>query len=173
MGLPTIPAYLIIVLILGPAIAKLGVPLLIVHLFVLYYGVLSNITPPVALAAYAAAPIAQSNPLATGFQAVRIAAIGFLIPFVFVYNPSLVLVLGVDWLPFLGALFRLILAIWLVATGTSGVGPGRLGHVNRVARFVSGLVMLTPYTIVQVTAVAVGGSLVLAHFLRQRRTAPT
>jgi TRAP transporter 4TM/12TM fusion protein len=170
MGLPTLPAYLIIVLILGPAIAKIGVPLLLVHLFVLFYGVLSNITPPVALAAYAAAPIAQANPLATSVQAVRIAAIGFLIPFVFVYNPSLVLVLGIDWLPFLGALLRLTLAIWLVATGTSGVGPHRLGAIERAVRTGAGIAMLTPYPIVQLTAVVVGGGLVALHLLRHRRT---
>jgi TRAP transporter 4TM/12TM fusion protein len=169
MGLPTLPAYLIIVLILGPAIAKIGVPLLLVHLFVLFYGVLSNITPPVALAAYAAAPIAQANPLATSIQAVRIAAIGFLIPFVFVYNPSLVLVLGIDWLPFLGALLRLSLAIWLVATGTSGVGPRRLGMIERAVRCGAGIAMLTPYPLVQLVAVIVGGGLVVSHFLRHRR----
>ena len=101
-------------------IGKLGVPVLLVHMFVLYYGVLSNITPPVAIAAYAAAPIAGANPLMTGVQAVRIAAVGFTIPFVLVYNPSLALVLGVDWLPFVGILVRLPVAIWLVASASSG-----------------------------------------------------
>jgi TRAP-type uncharacterized transport system fused permease subunit len=171
MGLPTLPAYLIIVLIMGPAIAKIGVPLLIVHLFVLYYGVLSNITPPVAIAAYAAAPIAGANPLATGVQAVRIAAVGFMIPFVFVYNPSLVLVLGVDWLPFLGALARLLLAIWLVATGTAGVDPDRLTLVERVLRVVLGIALLTPYIPAQVGAFVVGGALVAFHVLQRRRAA--
>ncbi|MCH7477790.1 MAG: TRAP transporter fused permease subunit, partial [SAR324 cluster bacterium] len=90
MGMPTVPAYLIIVLVMGPAISELGIPPLLVHLFVLYFGVLSSITPPVAIAAYAAAPIAGSNPIATGVVAVRLALIGFIIPFVFVYNPSLV-----------------------------------------------------------------------------------
>ncbi len=169
MGLPTLPAYLIIVLILGPAIAKIGVPLLIVHLFVLYYGVLSNITPPVAIAAYAAAPIAGANPLTTGLQAMRIAAVGFLIPFVFVYNPSLVLVLGVDWLPFLGVLIRLPLAIWLVATGTSGVDPDRLSAVERVARVILGVAILTPYIYLQVGAFILGGMLVGFHILKRRR----
>lgn len=170
MGLPTLPAYLIIVLILGPAVTKIGVPLLIVHLFVLYYGVLSNITPPVALAAYAAAPIAGANPLATSLQAIRISAVGFMIPFVFVYNPSLVLVLGVDWLPFLGVLVRLPLAIWLVATGTSGVGPGRLGYPERVTRTVLGFALLTPYPLAQLAGFVAGSALVLAHFLHRRRT---
>ena len=171
MGLPTLPAYLIIVLIMGPAIAKIGVPLLIVHLFVLYYGVLSNITPPVAIAAYAAAPIAGANPLTTGVQAVRIAAVGFMIPFVFVYNPSLVLVLGVDWLAFLGVLIRLPLAIWLVATGTAGVGPDRLHFAERVLRVVLGIAVLTPYVPVENGASVLGGGLVLFHILRRRRIA--
>ena len=65
MGLPTLPAYLIIVLVMGPALQDLGIPILVAHMFVLYFGVLSAITPPVALAAYAAAPIAGSRPLVT------------------------------------------------------------------------------------------------------------
>ena len=171
MGLPTLPAYLIIVLILGPAVAKLGVPLLIVHMFVLYYGVLSNITPPVAIAAYAAAPIAGANPLTTAILAVRIAAVGFMIPFVFVYNPSLLLVLGVDWLPFLGVLIRLPLAIWLIATGASGVDPDRLNPAERVARVLLGIAVLTPYIPLQIGAFIAGGGLVLFHMLLRRRAA--
>jgi TRAP transporter 4TM/12TM fusion protein len=168
MGLPTLPAYLIIVLILGPAVAKIGVPLLLVHLFVLYYGVLSNITPPVAIAAYAAAPIAGANPLITGIQAIRISFVGFLIPFVFVYNPSLVLVLGVDWLPFLGVLVRLPLAIWLVATGTSGVDPDSLHPLERLVRVILGIALLTPFVPIQIAAFVVGGALVLYHIAHRR-----
>ena len=87
MGLPTIPAYVIIVIIMGPAIQKLGVPVMLVHLFVLYYGVLSAITPPVAIAAYAAAPIAEANPVSTALQALKLSFVGFIVPFVFIYNP--------------------------------------------------------------------------------------
>jgi TRAP-type uncharacterized transport system fused permease subunit len=174
MGLPTLPAYLIIVLILGPAVAKIGVPLLIVHLFVLYYGVLSNITPPVAIAAYAAAPIAGANPLMTGVQAVRISIVGFMIPFVFVYNPSLVLVFGVDWVPFLGVLLlRLPMAIWMVATGTSGVDPDRLNALERVVRVVLGIAMLTPFVPIQIGAFIAAAALVLWHVARRRRLAAT
>ncbi len=119
MGMPTLPAYLIIVLVMGPAIAKFGVPLLAVHLFVMYYGVLSNVTPPVAMAAYAAAPIAGANPMKIGFSAVRVAIIGFIVPFVFVYEPMLLIVATKTFEPitFLYAVVRLILAIWLLTTG--------------------------------------------------------
>ena len=96
MGLPTLPAYLIIVLVLGPAIVQLGkdagVTLLAVHLFVFYFAALSSLTPPVALAAYAAAPIAGARPFETAVQSVRISLVSFVIPFVFVFNPSLLLI---------------------------------------------------------------------------------
>ena len=77
MGLPTIPAYVIIVIIMGGAIEQLGVPKMLVHLFVVYFGVLSAITPPVAIAAYAAAPIAESNPMSTAVQAIKLSIVGF------------------------------------------------------------------------------------------------
>ena len=169
MGLPTLPAYLIIVLIIGPAIIKLGLEALLVHLFVLYFGVLSNVTPPVAIAAYAAAPIAQSNPLMTGFQALRIAAVGFLIPFVFVFNPSLLLVLGVDWEALISILIRLPIVIWLVATALGGVDRSEISIPERVARGVLGIAGLTDPPLVHVAAVLLGATLVVYHHLRSRK----
>lgn len=94
MGMPTVPAYLIIVLVMGPSLQKLGVPIIHTHMFVLYFGVLSAITPPVALAAFAAAPIAGSNPMATALEASRLALPGFVIPFAFIYQPALLLGTG-------------------------------------------------------------------------------
>ncbi len=139
MGMPTVPAYLIIVLIMGPAIQNLGVPLLETHLFVLYFGVLSSITPPVAIAAYAAAPISGGNPMATSVVAVRLAVIGFVIPFVLAYNPALTLVGDFDALAFIWVLSRLILAIWLFSTAFAGVDRGLLGLPERLLRLVFGL----------------------------------
>ena len=89
----------------------------------------------------------------------------------FVYNPSLVLVLGVDWLPFLGVLVRLPLAIWLVATGTSGVDPDRLNIPERIARTCLGIALLTPYVPVQIAAFIAGAALVLYHVARRRMAA--
>ena len=113
MGLPTIPAYLIIVLILGPAISKLGVPMILTHMFVLYFGVLSNVTPPVAIAAYAAAPIAGANPMRTGYHAIKLSSVGFLIPFVLIYHPSISLVVGFEWASFIWISLRLPVLIWM------------------------------------------------------------
>ena len=94
MGMPTVPAYLVIVLVMGPAVQKLGLSTLQAHLFVVYFGVLSAITPPVALAAFAAAPIAGANPIKVSIETVRLCVSGFLIPFAFAYKPALLLGTG-------------------------------------------------------------------------------
>ena len=87
-GLPTIPTYIITASLAAPALLKLGVPLIVSHMFVFYYGIIADLTPPVALAALAAAPIAKASPDAIGWQATRIALAGFLIPFMAVYEPA-------------------------------------------------------------------------------------
>ncbi|MBJ6373474.1 TRAP transporter permease [Sedimentitalea arenosa] len=94
MGMPTVPAYLIIVLVMGPALQKLGVPIIHTHMFVLYFGVLSAVTPPVALAAFAAAPIAGAGAMRTAIEASRLALPGFVIPFAFIYQPAMLLGTG-------------------------------------------------------------------------------
>lgn len=92
MGLPTTAKYIVLASMAAPAIQKFGVPPLAAHMFILYYGIIADLTPPVALAAYAGAAIANANPMKTGFTALRLAIAGFLIPFVFAYNPQLLLI---------------------------------------------------------------------------------
>ena len=163
MGLPTIPAYLIIVLIMGEAMEKLGVPKILVHLFVLYYGVLSAITPPVAIAAYAAAPIAQSNPMTTALQALKLSFVGFIVPFVFIYNPSLSLVVGFETGPFLWVIARLALAIWLMTTALGGVDRAPLPMWSRVLRIALGAGVLFTFIEVQVAAMVAGLALLFVE----------
>ncbi len=91
MGIPTIPNYIITSSIAGPALLELGVPLIVSHMFVFYFGILADLTPPVALACFAAAPIAKERGLTISIQAVKIAAAGFVIPFMAVYTPALML----------------------------------------------------------------------------------
>ncbi|MFC3676538.1 TRAP transporter permease [Ferrovibrio xuzhouensis] len=154
MGMPTVPAYLIIVLTMGPAIQGLGVPTLVAHLFVVYFGVLSSITPPVALAAFAAAPICGASPMATAVESVKVAIIGFIIPFVFVYNPSLTLMVDFEWGEFLWACLRLVLAIWVLASGLGGYDRARLDLPSRAVRIVSGVAMLMPGGLIEFAAFA-------------------
>ncbi|WPE22696.1 TRAP transporter permease [Shinella zoogloeoides] len=91
MGIPTIPNYIITSSIAGPALLELGVPLIVSHMFVFYFGILADLTPPVALACFAAAPIARESGLKISFEAIKVAAAGFVIPFMAVYSPALML----------------------------------------------------------------------------------
>lgn len=91
MGIPTIPNYIITSSIAGPALLSLGVPLIVSHMFVFYFGILADLTPPVALACFAAAPIARESGLRISLEAVKVAAAGFVVPFMAVYTPALML----------------------------------------------------------------------------------
>ncbi|MFC0323790.1 TRAP transporter permease [Gallibacterium melopsittaci] len=92
MGLPSIPAYIITATMAAPALADFNIPLLVSHMFVFYFGIFANITPPVALASFAGAGIAGGDPMKTGWQSLRLALAGFIIPFIFVYNPSMLMI---------------------------------------------------------------------------------
>lgn len=122
-GVPTTPTYIILAAIVAPALAQLGVPQLATHFFVFYYGVLADVTPPVALAAFAAAGIARSEPMRTGMTAFRLSMGKALVPFAFVYSPTLLLV-GFTWSGFLLAAACSIVAVM-------GLGAAYTGFVRR------------------------------------------
>ncbi|MCT7377875.1 TRAP transporter permease [Chelativorans salis] len=168
MGMPTVPAYLIIVLVMGPAIEMMGVPTLTAHLFVVYFGVLSSITPPVAIAAFAAASIARANPIAIGIDACRVALIGFIIPFVLIYNPSLSLVIDFTAEGFVWVCLRLGLAIWLLSTGMSGYAAARLPLWQRLARVALGVAVLLPELWLEIGATAIAMAVAGLDFLRRQ-----
>lgn len=155
MGVPVGAAYLIIVLVIGPALGKLGLSLLLTHLFVIYYAVLSAITPPVAIAAFAAAPIAGSKPIETGVVAVRLAIAGFLIPFIFVYHSSIVLVepgfsyAGLSW-----GVGVFLVSTAALATGLGGYSIGAIGPAQQALRLAGGIAVLVPDPVVSGAAAA-------------------
>ncbi len=118
MGIPTIPNYIITSSLAAPALLELGVPLIVSHMFVFYFGILADLTPPVALAAFAAAPIAGVSGMRIGVQAVRVALAGFIIPYMAVYAPELMLqgdwtVLAVVWIVFKALV---AIALWGIAS---------------------------------------------------------
>ena len=122
-GIPTIPTYIITAALAAPALAKLGVPLIASHMFAFYYGIMADLSPPVALAALAAAPIAKENPDKIGWEAMRIALAGYVIPFIFVYSPALMLQAGDPMAAKLGFYGAVALATFkaLVAIGLFGI----------------------------------------------------
>ena len=148
MGMPTLPAYATIITIMGIFLVQLAgetTPILAVHLFVLYFGVLSPVTPPVALAAYAAAPIAKAHPFETGISAVLLCAVAFVIPYAFFYHPQLLIgQVAFDAALFALAMVKLGLCVWLLTTATSGWAVRDLVIWERVLRAVIAALIIAP-----------------------------
>jgi TRAP transporter 4TM/12TM fusion protein len=130
MGLPCTPAYIIAITIGGPALLAMGTEMLSAHLFVYYFAVLAGVTPPVCVPAYCAAAIAKSKPLETGFEAFKLALAGFLIPYIFVFNPAL-LMRGTP-LEIVTVTLILLVSIILLAGGLSGYFFRPLNPVLRI-----------------------------------------
>ncbi|MDR1180044.1 MAG: TRAP transporter permease [Spirochaetales bacterium] len=142
MGLPTSACYIIVAILIAPAMVKMGVPPMAAHLFAFYYGCLSTITPPVALAAYAGAGLAGASPMETGWRAVRFGLCGFIVPFMFVYGPPLILI---------GSVFEIVLAVITACIGTYFLAVSLMGYqftnipgVLRIVYFVCALCMIMP-----------------------------
>ena len=170
MGMPTLPAYLIIILVLGPVMQRMGAELLATHMFVFYFGVLSAITPPVAIGAFAAAPIANAHPFTTAVYAVRIALVGFIIPFIFIYEPSLLLVGETfDAMSFVRVAICLSLAIWLINTALIGYERQGLGVPERILRGLAGAGLLIQIPTLQIAFLVIGLSLITFGTIRYRR----
>ena len=147
MGIPTIPNYIITSSLAAPVLLKLGVPLLVSHMFVFYFGIMADLTPPVALAAFAAAPIAGASGLKISIQALRVAIAGFIVPFMAVYSPALMLQSG-DWMDTSWIVFKALVAIAMWGAGAIGFLITPLNWVERVVVILSAslLVVALPFT---------------------------
>ena len=163
-GIPTTANYIIMVTVAAPTLVQLGVELLVAHFFVFYYGVLADITPPVALAAYAAAGMAGSDPFRTGNTAFRLGLAKALVPFVFVFSPSLLLVAkGFNWpdftITFLGCLFGIV----VLAAALSRFLLVELKRWEQLLCLAAALLLIAPGLWVSLA----GAALVLPVLLRQ------
>lgn len=143
MGMPTLPAYLIIVLVMGPALESFDVSVIAAHLFVFYFGVLSAVTPPVAIAAFAAAPLADANPVRISIVSIRLCLVGFIVPFLFVFNPSLLLITAAfDPVELSIGVLRILLIIWALTTSLAGFGVVQLSTLARAFRLGIALLLM-------------------------------
>ena len=171
MGMPTTPAYIVMVSLLVPAIIKLGAIPPAAHMFAFYFAILSAITPPVALAVYAAAGLAKANLWETGWVAVRVGAAGFVVPFMFVFEPSL-LMIG-DW--------TVILHSFVTATiGTICLAAGLFGYLlreariwERVALVAAAFLLIKPGIITDLIGAGLLLLVVVAQLLAARVKVPT
>ena len=148
MGIPTIPNYIITSSIAAPALLKLGVPLIVSHMFVFYFGIMADLTPPVALAAFAAASISRASPMKTGIKATQIAIAGFAVPFIAIYDPSLMLQGSYAWTDVVYVAFKALTAIILWGGTVVGFLRGPMSLVERMLAFVAAalLVAAVPLT---------------------------
>jgi len=170
MGIPTIPNYIITSSLAAPVLLELGVPLIVSHMFVFYFGIMADLTPPVALAAFAAAPIAKEKGLKISIQAVRVAMAGFIVPFMAVYSPALMLQTGDVW-DTVWIVFKALVAIAMWGAGAIGFLVGPLQWWERAWAIVAAsfLVVALPLTDeIGLGAVAV---FVIWHLWRTRRAA--
>jgi TRAP transporter 4TM/12TM fusion protein len=122
MGMPTTAVYVLLAVLLAPGLSKLGIAPIAAHLFIFYFGMLSMITPPVCLASYAAASIGKTDPVRTGWEAMRLCAIAYVVPFLFVFSPSLLLI---------GHWYEVTLSVVTAVIGAILLGVGLVGYLFR------------------------------------------
>lgn len=179
MGIPTIPNYIITSSLAGPALLELGVPLIVSHMFVFYFGIMADLTPPVALACFAAGPIAKSSGLKISLQAIRMAAAGFIVPFMAVFTPSLMLQDG-GWMAqqfgypveVVYVVAKTVIAIALWGLAVVGYLHMPLRWYERVLAFAGGVSLIVALPISDELGFGITALVAVLIWLRGRKGAP-
>lgn len=161
MGLATTPVYILLSLLVAPSLAQVGILPLAAHLFILYFGIMAQLTPPVCLASFAAAGVAGSNPMKTGLEATRLALVGYIIPFMFVLNPVLLLQ---------GKPLQILISTVTALVGTAGLATGLSGYIfqpvswlERGLLIAGGIILVMPGLLTD----GIGFSILAAILIRQ------
>ena len=169
MGMPTTPAYIVMVSLLVPALIKLGAPVPAAHMFAFYFAILSAITPPVALAVYAAAGLAKANLWESGWAAVRVGAAGFIVPFMFIYEPALLMINGwAEWHVSLQALVTATIGCICLAAGMFGFLLRETRAWERVFLLAAALLLIKPGLITDL----IGLALLVSVLVNQKYLSP-
>lgn len=172
MGVPTTAAYLVLAVLVAPALAEMGLAPLAAHLFILYFGVISAVTPPVALAAYAGAGLAGCSPTKTGYRAFFLSISGFIIPFLFVYNP--VLMMQGAWYEILWSFITAIIGCYCMAGVCEGfVFKWKVSVVVRVILLASALTLMIPGIITDLMGFVCLAVLYAGYSIRDKRASAT
>lgn len=181
MGLPSIPAYIITATMVAPALAGFGVPVIVAHLFVFYFGIFANITPPVALASFAGAGIAGGDPMRTGFLSLKLALAGFIVPFMFVYNPDMLMIdtrdIAVTAREFARAPILNIISVAVTAfVGVTALSAALEGYFKtnlpvwqRIPMAFGGLMLIIPETITDIIGISVVAIFCALNIMQAKR----
>jgi TRAP transporter 4TM/12TM fusion protein len=170
MGVPTTANYIITSTIAAPALLMLGVAALPAHLFVFYFGIIADLTPPVALAAYAGAAIARANPFKTGLIATRLAVGAFILPYIFVANPQLLLI-GATPLGIILAALTAAVGMTAIGAGLAGFLVARLNWIERILLVAAGVLLVDPGLVTDIIGIVVLGGIAVVQVLRRRAAA--
>ncbi|MBW1799098.1 MAG: TRAP transporter fused permease subunit [Deltaproteobacteria bacterium] len=166
MGMPIAPTYIMLVILIAPALVEMGVLPLAAHLFINFFGAMSFVTPPVCVAAFVAAGIAESTPMKVGFTAARLGIGAYVVPFTFCYSNGLLL--KGSFLDIVGAVVPTTLGIIFIAVGLSGYLFRKLNFMKRVVFIVGGLLMMTPRPLWEGIGLAICLVLAGLEFLEKR-----
>jgi len=164
MGLPTAACYILLATMVAPALTNLGVSVIAAHLFILYYGCISVITPPLALAAYTGAGIAGANINATGFTAFRFGIVAYIVPFMFVFGPPLLLDGSISEI--ITAIITSLVGTILLTCGVQGWMLRRATPIERIILIVAALTLIKPGLVTDSIGLLLGGSILAYQFLR-------
>jgi TRAP-type uncharacterized transport system fused permease subunit len=175
MGMPTVGVYILLATLIAPALIEMKIQPMAAHMFILYYGMLSMITPPVAIGAFAAANIAKAPPMRTGFEAMRFGWTAFVIPFLFVFSGTLLM--SGDPLLVLIDFLAAVVGIWLFSAAMMGHALRPLGFPSRLAHAAAGACLLIPLEAfgggrwVNLAGAAIAAAILTAEFAGRRRRA--
>ncbi len=176
MGLPTLGVYVMLAILVAPALVKVGILPLAAHMFILYFGMMSLITPPVAPAAYVAAAIAGAPSMATGWTAMRFGWVAYIVPFLFVYSPAILLKGSVTDIVIVTV--TSLAGIWLICAAMTGYAMRLIGLPLRAAFFAAGVLLMLPHQVsaavlwMNIVGAAIGIGLVAYEITVTRRMKP-
>ena len=164
MGVPTTANYVIMATITAPILIGMGVPVLAAHMFVFYFGIIADITPPVALAAYAGSAIAGANPLKTGVTATKLAIAAFIIPYIFALNPAM-LFINTTWYEVLLIIVTSLVGMFGVAIGMQGYAKGKVHWTLRLVSVAGGLLLIYPGIVTDTIGLVLVGGVIAFQFI--------
>lgn len=169
MGVPTTANYCIMASTCAPILIQLGIDRIAAHFFVFYFGIVADITPPVALAAYAGSAIAKASPIKTGFTATRLAIAAFIVPFVFAYNPTLLFVGVTHWFQIVQIIITSLFGIYGVSAALEGYVSKQNNIFERILYLLGGLTLIIPETVTDIVGLLVLIALTVYDFLISKR----
>ena len=169
MGVPTTANYCIMASTCAPILIKMGVPTIAAHFFVFYFGIVADITPPVALAAYAGSAIAKSDPMKTGVNATRLAIAAFIVPYVFAMDPTMMFVGVEHWYQIVLICITSVMGIYGVASGLAGYTYTDMPWYMRILAIAGGLMLLAPSTWTDIAGLVIVAGVIAFQYLMSKK----